>query len=116
MFLPSLPPDLLEPQPPIVYNISDDNLYKSSLIDDSFNIISPCVLAIDVQIIKRVENLGYTVADVQEDFFNDMGKNFQVITVEIYQEISDYAHLLQQEKEISKSLSLYDKNIILELV
>lgn len=73
-------------------------------------------ISLDVQIAQKVHDFGYTIADIKDSFFEEMGEFFQVYTVELFEEISDYNELLQKEKTIRRDLGLYNKNIILELV
>ena len=73
-------------------------------------------LTLDLQIAKKIEGLGFRIADIKESSFEEMKTNFTVFTVELLENIEDYSALLQREKEISRSLELYEKNVILELV
>ena len=65
---------------------------------------------------QAIENLGYTIAGIEEKTIDEDGYKIKILTYELYEEIEDYAKLLQQEKEITKKLNLPEKNIVLELV
>lgn len=83
---------------------------KNSSIDDEKTI------TLDIQIAREVQCYGYVIADIRENDFEEIGQSFKVYTIELRNEISDYNLLLKQEKDISKKLGLYDRNIILEIV
>lgn len=71
---------------------------------------------IELKIIDEITDFGYMIADIKKDTFEEMDITFEVISIELLDEINDYNFLLKQEKEICNKLNLYEKNIVLAIV
>jgi len=72
---------------------------------------------IENDIIEKIyETLGYKVSQIDESKLIDGEDSFTVYTAIIEVEYKDFSILLDQEWEVSESLGLYDKNIILRFL
>jgi hypothetical protein len=117
----ALPANLMETPIAYVYYIDNtDYIPETNSIADTRcyqnRSLLSVELSIDLQIIKEIENLGFTIENMKENSFEDNSNEFRVFSAELKEEIPDYSKLLQKEKYISKKLGLYNKNIILEMV
>lgn len=109
-------PDSLRttPEQSYVYYVNENEPIVSLLNNKSE--IYKIEITMDFLILDEVKKLGYTIANFEEATFEDMNEKFIIYTVELIEIITNYSELLQKEKTISRVLSLYDKNIILELI
>ena len=70
-----------------------------------------------VDIIDKIhQTFGYSIKEMHESSLTDEEGTFAVYTVLLDLEERDYSKLLEEEWEVSESLGLYEKNIILRFV
>jgi hypothetical protein len=66
-------------------------------------------------IVKEVSEF-HKILNITESSFIDENEVFSVFTIEIEGRNLNYNKLIQFEKDLSRKLDLYSKNIILEII
>jgi len=113
-------PSVLEVKiPKDIYSLKSGQEIYELLKDDisiKSNELYPTSMIID-DIETEIQNiLGYSVREINESLFTDDEGDFTVYTAFLDLEEKNYTKLLDEEWEISESLGLYEKNIILRFV
>lgn len=69
------------------------------------------------EMIEKISSMfGYEILEIHESSLIDDEGTFKIYTMLLDLDTRDYSILLEQEWEVSESLGLYDKNIILRFL